>query len=213
MAGPLLAAATLHPAQHYFGPLVRWDRGPAGAERSHGARWATRPSPDATQGMAKTGYAGRCLTRGEVHVSFAIAAATTSAAAAEIDRGVRRSFTTTETLEPPHAMAATLAGSALALGANPTLSRSSPGASGVANSARSSWRAPACSQITARLPALRSSFLAKPVVGRFGAEFNPLSLTASKSLKNVKAVNVGRNVASPVCMASAADSAGENVPE
>jgi solute carrier family 35 protein E1 len=99
---------------------------------------------------------------------------------------------------------AALAGASLALGSNAAQVRSFS-ASGVQG-----WRAGAPSQITARLPALRSSFLAKPVVAR-GSEFNPL--LGVSSLKNVKSVNVGRRVASPVCMASASDSAGENVPE
>lgn len=99
------------------------------------------------------------------------------------------------------AMATALAGSSLALGTFASSTRAS-GAEG--------WRA-APSQITARLPVLRSSFLAKPVVAR-GAELHPLLTVAS--LKPARSANVGRRtVASPVCMASASDSAGEDVSE
>ena len=118
----------------------------------------------------------------------------------------------------PNAGVAMAASASVALGVGSKVTEfhalsSSSGAPGVrSSSARSAcgvqraqvWRSP--SQISARLPALRSSFLAKPVVAR-GLAFTPLT-TSLKSVKEAR-----KNVASPVCMASAADSAGDSVPE
>nr|XP_024390790.1 triose phosphate/phosphate translocator, chloroplastic-like [Physcomitrium patens] len=120
----------------------------------------------------------------------------------------------------PQSMAASataaVVGSAFALGFNVVGPRSvSIEASGVRNSIKPvaavtqpAWRSP--SQITAKLPALRSSFLARSSVAR-ALEFNPL--LQSSSLKNVSGVNVRRNVGSTVCMASASDSSGDDPAE
>ncbi|KAG0630659.1 hypothetical protein M758_1G194600 [Ceratodon purpureus] len=94
---------------------------------------------------------------------------------------------------------AAVAGTVLGLGSSVAFATSQQG-----------WRggAAAPSQISARLPALRSSFLAKPVAAR-GAELSPLL----GARRNVGSVNVARRVASVVCMASASDSAGEDAKE